>query len=293
MKRKLLTGLLATALAITALPSGTTTAQAAEVDSYTLQANVINANDNYEVSVGDNIYVSGLLLDENQQTIDSDKWNFVNQEWFNENDIDTCFYSDYNNIEDAEKDMVAFDGTIPEEAFGKNVYKYCGAFLSSDDTHAVFAYAPSKYHVTHWDNSKTYTVDRNDDGNSVTVFTIQNSKKIGKKLTFPSSIKINKKSYKITTIGNYAIDNSNGTGITEVTLPSTIQSIGKEAFKGAKNLKSITIKGNVKSVGENAFHGINKKAVFKIKATKKNYNKIVKKIKKAGVSKTVTFKRIK
>ncbi|MDY6156460.1 MAG: leucine-rich repeat protein [Agathobacter sp.] len=293
MKRKLLTGLLATALAITALPSGTTTAHAAEVDSYTLQGNVINANDNYEVSVGDNVYVSGLLLDENQQAIDSDKWNFVNQEWFDENDIDIYFYSDYNNIEDAEKDMVAFNGTIPEEAFGKNVYKYYGAFLSSDDTHAVFAYAPSKYHVTHWDNSKTYTVDRNDDGNSVTVFTIQNSKKIGKKLTFPSSIKINKKSYKITTIGNYAIDNSNGTGITEVTLPSTIQNIRKEAFKGAKNLKSITIKGNVKSVGENAFQGINKKAVFKIKATKKNYNKIVKKIKKAGVSKTVTFKRIK
>lgn len=62
-----------------------------------------------------------------------------------------------------------------------------------------------------------------------------------------------------------------GTGLTAVTLPSTINTIGKEAFKGAKNLKSITIKGNLKSVGNNAFSGINKKAVFKIKATEANY----------------------
>ena len=132
----------------------------------------------------------------------------------------------------------------------------------------------SKYHVTKWDDSKSYTVDRNNDGKSVTVFTIQNSKKTGKKITFPSSIKVNGKNYKITDIGNYALDNEKGTGLTAVTLPSTINTIGKEAFKGAKNLKSITIKGNLKSVGNNAFSGINKKAVFKIKATEANYKKI-------------------
>ena len=64
-------------------------------------------------------------------------------------------------------------------------------------------------------------------------------------------------------------------------------------FKNAKNLKNITIKGNVKYVGENAFQGINKKAVFKIKATKANYKKIVSRIKKSGAPKTVTYKRIK
>ena len=49
----------------------------------------------------------------------------------------------------------------------------------------------------------------------------------------------------------------------------------------------------MKSIGKNAFSGINKKAVFKIKATKANYKKIVSKIKKAGAPKTVTYKRIK
>ena len=182
--------------------------------------------------------------------------------------------------------MVAFSGTVPEEAFGKTVYNYCGAYLVKDTQNAVFTYAPSKYNVTQWDRTKSYTVDRNDDGKSVTVFTIQNSKKSGKKIMFPSSMKI-------TSIGDYALENDKGTGLTEVTLPSTITSIGKEAFKGAKNLKTITIKGNVKSIGKNAFSGVNKKAVFKIKATEANYKKIVSKIKKAGAPKTATYKRVK
>ena len=78
-----------------------------------------------------------------------------------------------------------------------------------------------------------------------------------------------------------------------MTIPSTVKKIGKEAFKGAKNLKTITIKGNVTSIGKDAFSGINSKATFKIKATKTNYNKIVSRIKKSGVAKTVKFQRIK
>ena len=92
---------------------------------------------------------------------------------------------------------------------------------------------------------------------------------------------------------DYALDNGKGTGLSAVTFPSTINTIGKEAFKGAENLKTITVKGNLKNIGKNAFSGINKKAVFKIKATESNYKKIVNKIKKAGAPKTATYKRIK
>lgn len=292
MKTKLFASLMAVTLAVTAVPMGIVSVQAAEIDAYTLNADAINQNENYEISVGDNVYVSGWLADANGKDMDKDKWTFVEQEWLDNGKIDSLFYSDYDNIKEAEKDMVAFSGKVPEEAFGKTVYKYCGAYLLTDDENAVWTYAPSKYHVTRWDNSKSYTVDQNDDGKSVTVFTIQNSKK-GKKITFPSSIKVSGKNYKIIKIGDYALDNGKGTGLTAVTLPSTIDTIGKEAFKGAKNLKTITVKGNLKTVGNNAFLGVNKKAVFKIKATEANYKKIVNKIKKAGTPKTVTYKRIK
>lgn len=293
MKTKLFAGLMAATLAFTVVPMGTAPAQAAEVDAYKLDGYAINQNDNDEISVGDNVYAAGWLTDANGKDVDKDKWTFVDQEWFDNGNIDTLFYSDYNDIKEAEKDMVAFSGKVPEEAFGKNVYNYCGAYLLTDNQNAVWAYVPSKYHVTHWDDSKSYTVDRNDDGKSVTVFTIKNTKKSGKTITFPSSIKIGGKDYKIVKIGDYALDNGKGTGLSAVTFPSTINTIGKEAFKGAENLKTITVKGNLKNIGKNAFSGINKKAVFKIKATESNYKKIVNKIKKAGAPKTATYKRIK
>lgn len=101
---------------------------------------------------------------------------------------------------------------------------------------------------------------------------------------------MNGKSYKVTSIGYWAYM---GTKLKSITIPSTVTTIGEEAFKDAKNLKTININGNIKSVGENAFQGINKKAVFKIKASAANYKKIVKRIKKAGAPKTATFKRVK
>lgn len=232
MKTKLFAGLMAATLAFTVVPMGTAPAQAAEVDAYKLDGYAINQNDNDEISVGDNVYAAGWLTDASGKDVDKDKWTFVDQEWFDNGNIDTLLYSDYNDIKEAEKDMVAFSGKVSEEAFGKNVYNYCGAYLLTDNQNAVWAYVPSKYHVTHWDDSKSYTVDRNDDGKSVTVFTIKNTKKSGKTITFPSSIKIGGKDYKIVKIGDYALDNGKGTGLSAVTFPSTINTIGKEAFKG-------------------------------------------------------------
>lgn len=294
MKTKLLAGLLTASLAFTVIPNGIHTVQAAEIDAYSFRASAINQNEQYEISVGDNLYEYGWLFDADNEYVDSDKWDLVQADWFEKNDVHRFYYSDLPYIEDSDSDFVVpFDNTVPEAAFGKYVHVYCGGFLLSDTDNALWTYAPSKYYVTKWDSSKSYTVNDNGDDKSVTVFTIQNSKKSGKKINIQSSIKVNGKKYKITGIGDYALNNSEGTGLTTVTLPSTITSIGKEAFKDAKNLKTITINGNVKSIGKNAFSGINKKAVFKIKATKANYKKIVSKIKKAGAPKTVTYKNIK
>lgn len=135
----------------------------------------------------------------------------------------------------------------------------------------------------------------NDDNKTVKVFTIYNcDAKNGKfDACIPKNVEIGGKKYTVTEIGDNAIDHTYGsTAVCSVTIPSTVKKIGKNAFKGAKNLKTITIQGNVTSVGKNAFKDINKNAVFKIKASASNYKKIISKIKKSGVAKTVTFKQV-
>ncbi len=71
-----------------------------------------------------------------------------------------------------------------------------------------------------------------------------------------------------------------------------VKKIGKNAFKGCRNLKNITIKTKkltAKRIGTNAFKGINKKAVIKVPAKKlKLYKKI---IKAKGAGKKVKFKK--
>ena len=182
-----------------------------------------------------------------------------------------------------------FDGTIPEAAFGQVISKLYAVVVTDDDgtESKCAAYAYSKGTVHSWGGTKNITFALNEDGKTVSVYTIYMNETATK---IPSSIKVNGKSYKVTSIGAYA---NGGTKLKSITIPSTVTSIGEEAFKGAKNLKTINIKGNIKSVGKNAFQGINKKAVFKIKASAANYKKIVKRIKKAGAPKTATFKRVK
>ncbi len=67
---------------------------------------------------------------------------------------------------------------------------------------------------------------------------------------------------------------------------SRVRSIGKNAFKNCKKLKSIQIKGNaLKTVGKNAFKGIHAKA--KIKVPKKQLKAYKKLLKGKGQKKTV------
>lgn len=72
----------------------------------------------------------------------------------------------------------------------------------------------------------------------------------------PSSIKIKKTTYVVTSIAANAFHSNTGNyNLKEITLPATIETIGKNAFYGCSELKNITIPKNVYYIGEAAFKG--------------------------------------
>lgn len=293
MKRKWIAGVLATVLAFTMLSTGTVTeVKAEETDAkYYTAGTVTDAEGYYDICVGDELsFSANVYLSADDSGVTTDKWRFVDEEdllaidGISEDDL--CYMYAPNSESET---WTTFDGTIPEAAFGQVISKLYAVVVTDDDgtESKCAAYAKSIGTVHSWGGTKNVTFSLNEDGKTVSVYSIYMNETATK---IPSSIKVNGKSYKVTSIGAYA---NGGTKLKSITIPSTVTSIGEEAFKGAKNLKTININGNIKSVGENAFQGINKKAVFKIKASAANYKKIVKRIKKAGAPKTATFKRVK
>lgn len=69
-------------------------------------------------------------------------------------------------------------------------------------------------------------------------------------LTIPDEVKINKKSYKITAIGESAFDRI---GVTSVKLPKWLEEIGSRAFYNNYNLETIEFPNSLKTIGSNAF----------------------------------------
>lgn len=101
-------------------------------------------------------------------------------------------------------------------------------------------------------------------------------------ITIPSTVKIDGKTVKVTSIANNAFKNNKK--LTKVVIGENIKTIGSKAFYGCKNLKSVKIKSTkLTKIGSNAFKGINKKASFKV--PKKQLKKYTKMIIKAGASK--------
>lgn len=293
MKRKLIAGVLATVLAFTMLSTGTVTeVKAEESDAkYYTEGTVTDTEGYQDICVGDKLsFFANVYLSADDSGVTTDKWRFVDEEDLLAIDgisEDALCYMYAPNSES--ETWTTFDGTIPEAAFGQVINKLYAVVVTDDDgtESKCAAYAYSKGTVHSWGGTKNVTFSLNEDGKTVSVYSIYMNETATK---IPSSIKVNGKSYKVTSIGEYA---NEGTKLKSITIPSTVTTIGEKAFKGAKNLKTININGNIKSVGENAFQGINKKAVFKIKASAANYKKIVKRIKKAGAPKTATFKRVK
>ncbi|MCR5452231.1 MAG: leucine-rich repeat domain-containing protein [Lachnospiraceae bacterium] len=255
-------------------------------------------NKNTELIAGEEVFGSALAVDAKGEKLEYKKdWAFVTESEIADSGLEVQFYSQYADEKKASKDSdrVEFDDEIPEEAFGKYIYKWVAVVLldeSGEKTdNAAYKLIRSENKVTDWGDTDYQTFALNNDGKTVKVFSIYNAEN-SFDADIQKKVKIGEKKYKVTGIGDYALENAGGTGMESITIPSGIKSIGKQAFKGAKNLKTINIQGNLKTVGKNAFKGINEKALFNIKASGSKYKKTVKLIKKSGVADTVTFNAV-
>ena len=123
--------------------------------------------------------------------------------------------------------------------------------------------------------------------------TVQYTKVTSKKaktVKVPSTITVNGVKCQVTSIAPKAMKGNKK--LKKVIIPSSIRTIGTQAFAGCKNLKNITIQTpylTKKSVGAKAFKGISDKAVIKVpKKQLKAYQKL---LKTKGVSKKVKIKK--
>lgn len=71
--------------------------------------------------------------------------------------------------------------------------------------------------------------------------------------SIPESVSYNSQNYTVNELDYGAF--SNCSGLTSVTIPSSITSISSEAFKNSPNLTSVSIPGSVTSIGLRAFYG--------------------------------------
>ena len=123
--------------------------------------------------------------------------------------------------------------------------------------------------------------------------TVQYTKVTSKKaktVKVPSTITVNGVKCQVTSIAPKAMKGNKK--LKKVIIPSSIRTIGTQAFAGCKNLKNITIQTpylTKKSVGAKAFKGISDKAVIKV--PKKQFKAYQKLLKTKGVSKKVKIKK--
>ena len=96
-------------------------------------------------------------------------------------------------------------------------------------------------------------------------------------ISIPKTVKYKNTTFKVNRVANKAFKNY--TKLKKVTIGANVTHIGKEAFAGAKKLKSIIIKGkNLKKVEGKAFSKTHKKLVIKVpKAKVKAYKKLLNK----------------
>lgn len=115
--------------------------------------------------------------------------------------------------------------------------------------------------------------------------TVNGDKK--KNLRIFSTVKLNGKKYKVTSVAKNALKGNKK--VRTLVVGKTTEKIGKSAFQNCKNLKKIIIKSkNLKKIGSNAFKGISKNAVVKVpKSKKKLYTKL---LRASGLPKSVKIK---
>lgn len=107
--------------------------------------------------------------------------------------------------------------------------------------------------------------------------------KKAKKVSVPNRIKLAGVYFKVTSVGKNACKGNKK--LKSVTFGTNVTVVGANAFNGCSKLKSVKFKtAKIKKIGKNAFKGINKKA--KVKVPKKVLNKYRKKLTKAKLPKT-------
>lgn len=110
------------------------------------------------------------------------------------------------------------------------------------------------------------------------------------KLCVYSKIRVYNAVYDVTSIGKNAFKDNKT--IKSVQIPSSVTSVGAGAFKGASGLKTVTVTpSSALKIGKGAFDGIDASATIKIRADKSLYKKIKSKIKKSGAT-DLNFKRL-
>lgn len=109
-------------------------------------------------------------------------------------------------------------------------------------------------------------------------------------VNIPSTVKINKVSYRVTAVNAKAF--ANNTKVKKIVIPANVTSIGSKAFYNCKKVTSVTIKSTkltTKNIGSKAFTKLGasnyKKAKVKVPASKlKSYKSV---LVKKGLSKKI------
>lgn len=86
------------------------------------------------------------------------------------------------------------------------------------------------------------------------------------KITVPKAVKIDGYTFKVTSIGKNAFKNNKK--LKTVIISDNVKTIGNNAFYGCKKLTSVTIGKNVTSIGSKAFYNCQKLKTIKINSTK-------------------------
>lgn len=121
----------------------------------------------------------------------------------------------------------------------------------------------------YFDKKTGLTVVLGGSGKKEAALTAVDKKHAGGTLKIPNTMKVNGKSYKITSIGKNAFKNQKQ--LKKVTLGKYIRTIGEGAFSGCSKLQAVTVGGNVTVIGDKAFYKCSKLSQITIPA---NVNKI-------------------
>lgn len=90
------------------------------------------------------------------------------------------------------------------------------------------------------------------DSNTKTAILLPNTEKYAGDVVIPESVKAKDgNDYRITAFGDQCFDCCSG--LTSITIPSSVTSLGKDCFSGCSGLTSITIPSSVTSLGESCF----------------------------------------